>query len=30
MEERLNQDYKKYYKILDGIGSGAFEWYIKE
>ena len=24
MEERLNQDYKKYYKILDGIGSGAF------
>ena len=24
MEERLNQDYKKYYKILDVIGSGAF------
>ena len=24
MEERLNQDYKKYYKILDEIGSGAF------
>ena len=24
MEERLNQDYRKYYKILEGIGSGAF------
>ena len=24
MEERLNQDYRKYYKKLDVIGSGAF------